>query len=157
MEALTSTMLVLLAVGVSFSNFAGLSAGIYKIPLLMAMLNLSSSRANYFMYPIVLGAGLANFILLIARNLKHPYRVGSVIDYKLVFILIPCMCVGSTVGVFGVNFVPLMIQDIIQILFFVVFTAFFFWRWATYKPVKENESDNENSIMMEMVETNSNS
>jgi uncharacterized membrane protein YfcA len=155
MEALTYSMLVLLAIGVSFSNFAGLSAGIYKIPLLMAMLNYSTSRANYYTYPIVLGAGLANFILLIARNLKHPYRVGSVIDFKLVFILLPCLCVGSTVGVFGVNYVPLMIQDIIQIVAFLIFTVFFFWRWATYKQTKEKV--NRNSILLEMVETTSNS
>lgn len=156
--ALTAAVLVLLVPGVMFSNFAGLSAGIYKVPLLMGVLNYSTAQANFYTYPIVLGAGLANFILLIWRRLPHPSRVGTVIDYNLVVVLIPCVCIGSAVGAICVNFVPLMVQDIVQLAVFVLFSGFFFWRWATFRTDLADESaNNKDDIVLEMMEMDTDS
>lgn len=126
---LTIIVYSLLPIGVMFCNLVGLSAGIYKVPLLMAALNYPTPQATSFSYPIVLGAALANFILLIPK--RNPYRVGSLVDYNLVIILIPCVSIGTTYGVAVMSVVPELVQDILILLMFLFFSYYFFKKWVS--------------------------
>lgn len=119
----TGFVYFLLTIGVMLTNVGGVSAGIYKIPILMDMLNYSVDQANYLSYPIVTGASLANFILLIPK--RHQTRCTSLVDYNLVLILIPSVIFGSTIGVIVVKLIPIIYQDSLLIIIFVLFTIFF--------------------------------
>ena len=61
---------ILLVFGVMLSNVGGLSAGVFKVPILMDMLNYPVNVATQMSYPIVTGASLANFIQLCSQH--HP-------------------------------------------------------------------------------------
>lgn len=101
----------------------GLSAGVYKIPILMDMLNYPVGQATYLSYPVVTGASLANFILLVPQ--RHTSQPTSLVDYNIVLILIPAVIFGSTLGALIVKFIPIMIQDCLLIVVFILFTIFF--------------------------------
>lgn len=68
---------------------------------------------------MVVGSALPNYIQILIR--KHPERSGSLVNFNLVMILIPCCLLGSTLGALVVNYVPELFQDVL-----VVIVAFFF-------------------------------
>ena len=61
-------LLIMLILGVS--TVGGLGGGIEKIPILMIMLNYSQKMATIYTYPLMLGANIINYILLIHQ--RHP-------------------------------------------------------------------------------------
>ena len=61
-------LLIILILGVS--TVGGLGGGIEKIPILMIMLNYSQKMATIYTYPLMLGANIINYILLIHQ--RHP-------------------------------------------------------------------------------------
>lgn len=123
LSAYTGFVYLLLSLGVMLSNVGGLSAGVYKIPILMDMLNYPVGQATYLSYPVVTGASLANFILLVPQ--RHTSQPTSLVDYNIVLILIPAVIFGSTLGALIVKFIPIMIQDCLLIVVFILFTIFF--------------------------------
>ena len=123
---------ILLVFGVMLSNVGGLSAGLFKVPILMDLLNYPVNVATDISYPIVTGASLANFIQLIPK--RHPTRPTSLVDYNIVLLLIPCVSFGSTLGSILVKFIPLLYQDIILFLMFVLLTVFFALKAKNFKP-----------------------
>ena len=123
---------ILLVFGVMLSNVGGLSAGVFKVPILMDMLNYPVNVATQMSYPIVTGASLANFIQLIPK--RHPTRPTSLVDFNIVLLLIPCVSFGSTLGSIVVKFIPLLYQDIILFVLFILLTTFFCLRAKNFKP-----------------------
>lgn len=123
---------LLLVCGVMLSNVGGLSAGIFKVPILMDMLNYPVNVATDLSYPIVTGASFANFLQLIPK--RHPTRKTSLVDYNIVLLLIPCVSFGSTLGSILVKFIPLLYQDIILFVVFILLTAFFFIKAKNFTP-----------------------
>lgn len=99
----------------------------------MDMLNYPVNQATYLSYPIVTGASLANFILLIPK--RHPSYPTSLVDFNIVLILIPCVIFGSTLGAILVSVIPLLYQDLILIVAFIFFTVFFAEKFRNAKPV----------------------
>lgn len=78
---------------------------------------------------MVVGSALPNYIQILIR--KHPERIGSLVNFNLVMILIPSCLLGSTLGALVVNYVPELVQDVL-----VVIVAFFF-AVKFYKKFKE--------------------
>lgn len=133
------------------SNVGGLSAGIFKVPILMDMLNYPVNQATYISYPIVTGASLANFILLIPK--RHPTNPTSLVDFNIVLILIPCVIFGSTLGTILVSLIPLLYQDVILIVAFILFTIFFTDKFRKCKPVDvDSEEPLKAKLIAEMSE-----
>lgn len=143
----TGFVYFLLPFGAMLCNVGGLSAGIYKVPILMDMLNYPVNTATILSYPIVTGTALANFILLIPK--RHPSIDTSLVDFHIVLVLIPCVCFGSTLGVIVVELIPQLYQDIILFIVFILFTIFFFNK---YRETTAENGANETKII-EMEET----
>ena len=139
---------LLLVFGVMLSNVGGLSAGIFKVPILMDMLNYPVNVATQLSYPIVTGASLANFIQLIPK--RHPTRPTSLVDYNIVLLLIPCVSFGSTIGSILVKFIPLLYQDIILFIMFVLLTLFFFFKARSFKPESEDVVKLRDTVVVEL-------
>jgi uncharacterized membrane protein YfcA len=131
----TSFVYLLLTFGVMLSNVAGLSAGIFKIPILMDMLNYPVINATSLSYPIVTGASLANFILIIPK--RHMTRCTSLVDYNIVLILTPSVIFGSILGVILVKFIPILYQDITLIMVSIMFTLFFAKKYKECKSLAD--------------------
>lgn len=103
----------------------------------MDLLNYPVNIATTLSYPIVTGASLGNFIQLIPK--RNPYTDTSLVDYNLVLILIPCVIFGSTLGVIIVQFIPLLYQDIILLVVFILFTIFFIKQYLSIRPPEPEE------------------
>jgi uncharacterized membrane protein YfcA len=146
----SSFVYLLLVFGVMLSNVGGLSAGIYKVPILMDMLNYPVNVATALSYPIVTGASLANFIQLIPK--KHPTRATSLVDYNIVLLLIPCVSFGSTLGAIVVRFIPLLYQDVILFVVFIFLTLFFFLKTKNFKLEGEDQVKPRDSVGLEMTD-----
>lgn len=119
----TSFVYILLPFGLMLTNVGGLSAGSLKVPILMDLLNYPVNQATTLSYAIVTGASMANFILLIPK--RHPSKDTSLVDYNIVLLLIPCVCLGSTLGVILVAIIPLLYQDIILFIVLLLFFIYF--------------------------------
>jgi uncharacterized membrane protein YfcA len=146
----SSFVYLLLVFGVMLSNVGGLSAGIYKVPILMDMLNYPVNVATALSYPIVTGASLANFIQLIPK--KHPTRATSLVDYNIVLLLIPGVSFGSTLGAIVVRFIPLLYQDVILFVVFIFLTLFFFLKTKNFKLEGEDQVKPRDSVGLEMTD-----
>ena len=140
----TMFVYIVLPFCVMLSNVGGLSAGIYKVPLLMDLLNYPVNKATFISFPIVTGASLANFILLIPK--RHPILPTSLVDYHIVLILIPCVSFGTTLGAILVSIIPLLYQDIILIVVFILFTIYFGQKVRDYKNPSETKVEVEEKL-----------
>jgi hypothetical protein len=105
------------------SNVGGLSAGNFKVPIFMDMLNYTVTMATTLVYPVTAGAGLANLIQIIPK--RNPIKDTSLIDYHIVKILIPSSIYGSTLGVIILQLIPEIAQDLILMTVFSFFTYWF--------------------------------
>lgn len=148
LTAYTSFVYVLLTFGVMMCNVGGLSAGIFKVPILMDLLNYPVDEATTLSYPIVTGAAMSNFVQLIPK--RHPTKDTSLVDYNIVLILIPCVSFGTTLGVIVVKFIPLLYQDIILIVVFLLFTAFFAMKLKNFDRDNEEQSKELHQPFIEM-------
>ncbi len=144
----TMFVYILLPFCVMLSNVGGLSAGIYKVPILMDLLNYPVNDATFISYPIVTGASMANFIQLIPK--RHPVLPTSLVDYNIVLILIPCVSFGTTLGAILVSVIPLLYQDVILIIVFILFTIYFAQKVRDYKSPSEATVEAEEKLFAEM-------
>lgn len=85
-------------IAVGMVNMTGNSMGIFKVLLLMNLLRYDISGSTAMVQPMVAGAALPNFFNIIFR--KHPNWNASLVDFNIVYILIPCCLLGSTLGSF---------------------------------------------------------
>lgn len=115
--------------------------GIFNVLILMNLLRYDVDVASVFIQPMVSGTALPNFFNIILK--RHPRKNSSLVDYNIVYILIPCCLLGSTLGAFIENFIPQIVQDILVVLFFAYF-AFNFWK--KLKSMKEENTKGESVI-----------
>lgn len=108
---------------ITLCNIGGLSGGIFKIIVMMDMLNYSVSEATPLAYAMLTGGALANFILLL--NKRHPDMKAPLVDHGLAFIFLPCVLTGTTVGVI----VNKMLNDFIQNVLLFLLCAFFAYKY----------------------------
>jgi len=71
---------------------------------------------------LVVGTALPNFISVIVK--KHPNGLSSLVNYKLLAIIIPCSLLGSTIGALTQTLIPKVAQIslIVLVFSFFVFT-----------------------------------
>lgn len=96
----------------------------------MDLLNYTESIATFYTYPLTFGGGLANFFLLIPQ--RHPTEDRPVIDYNLVNVLLPCVVVGTTIGVICNLLIPELASDIMIIVLFSFITYLFIEKYRDY-------------------------
>jgi uncharacterized membrane protein YfcA len=85
----------------------------------MVLLSYNLDEATGLAQALVVGSALPNFITLLAK--KHPYLPSSLINYNLVYIIIPCSLLGSTVGSLAQTFIPKIGQIGLIVLVFSFF------------------------------------
>lgn len=123
--------------------------GIFKVLILMNLLRYDVDLSTVFIQPMVAGTALPNFFSIILK--KHPKKNSSLVDYNIVYILIPCCLLGSTLGAFLQNFIPEIVQDVLVVLFFSYFALNF---WKKFKTITE-AAKKEDSIITEENTTES--
>ena len=116
---------LLMPIASGLVNMTGNSMGIFKVLVLMNLLRYNVAESTVFIQPMVAGTAFPNFFNIILK--KHPKRNSSLVDYNIVYILIPCCLLGSTLGSFIQNFIPEIVQDVLVVLFFSYF-ALNFWK-----------------------------
>lgn len=137
---------VLLPFLVTICNIGGLSGGIYKVVVLMDMLNYRVGQATTLTYALITGGAFANFILLIPR--RNPRNDTPLVDHGLVFILLPCILMGSTAGVIINKLLNDLIQDILVVLVCLYFAYKYFKKYSHRKRVERKLSaDSRTSLL----------
>ena len=110
---------------------SGNSMGIFNVLLLMNLLRYDVDEATVFIQPMVAGAALPKFFNIIMK--KHPSKNSSLVDYNIIYIIIPCSLLGSTFGAFLQNFVPQIAQNIVLFLFYIYFSHKFWKKLQSMK------------------------
>ncbi len=82
---------------VSILNLGGLSAGAFRIIIFMNMLNYDVKKATALIYIVITAAAMANFLTIIPK--RHPKINTSLVDYNIVYILMPTLIFGTNFGV----------------------------------------------------------
>ena len=133
-------------------NMTGNSLGVFKVLLLVNLLRYSVADSTHLIQPMVAGAALPNFFNIIMK--KHPKRSASLVDYNIVFILIPCCLLGSTIGSFIQKFIPELFQDILISVFYLYFGRRFIKKLRNLKKTGETNPDyrSESSICSPLLQ-----
>ena len=105
--------------------------GIFKVLIVMNLLRYDSIQATMITQAMVVGTALPNYLSILLR--KHPTKPTSLVNFNLVYILVPCCVLGSTLGSLGGLFVPIIVQDV---LIFLVFSYFSYNFFRKYQQVK---------------------
>ena len=92
-------------------NISGNSIGQFKVLLLMDGLNYSEAEATIYTYPLMVGQALINFLILIPK--RHPERDTSLVDYRIVSIILPNSLYGSIIGAVANELIPQLVSSII--------------------------------------------
>ena len=112
-------------------NMSGNSMGIFNVLLLMNLLRYDVDEATVFIQPMVAGAALPKFFNIIVK--RHPWKKTSLVDYNIIYIIIPCSLLGSTLGAFLQNFVPQIASNIVLFLFYIFFSRKFWKKLQSMK------------------------
>jgi uncharacterized membrane protein YfcA len=97
--------------------------GIFKMLILIILLKYNLDEATGLAQAMVVGTAIPNFISVILK--KHPTKPTSLVNYKLLYIIIPCSLMGSTVGALGQTLIPKLGQIILLVLVFIFFAHVF--------------------------------
>jgi uncharacterized membrane protein YfcA len=117
----------------------GNSMGIFKVLILMNLLRYEVAESTALIQPMVAGTAFTNFFMIIFK--RHPKIETSLVNYSIVYILIPSCLFGSTLGTLVQNFIPQAVQDLLIVLVFSYFTYKFFIKGKQYSKVHQ-ENDN---------------
>ena len=101
--------------------------GLFKMLILVIALNYELGEATGLAQAMVVGSALPNFFTIIFK--KHPNGKTSLVNYRLLEIIIPCSLLGSTLGVIIVGFVPKLGQLILLVLVFSYFSWIFYQKF----------------------------
>ena len=72
---------------------------------------------------MVVGAAIPNFVTIIFK--KHPQGHTTLVNYRLLELIIPCCLLGSILGVITESLTPKIAQLIILVVVFSYFTFTF--------------------------------
>lgn len=114
LRAYPTVIYIILPFLIILTNVGGLSGGIYKVVIFMDLLNYSASAATPLMASVNFGGAFANFMLLIFR--RHPYRNTSLVDFNVVYIVIPGLLLGTSLGVVLSKLLNSLTQDILLVI-----------------------------------------
>jgi len=85
----------------------------------MFALNYDLDKATGLAQALVVGSALPNFFSIIFR--RHPTIPTSLVNYRLLEIIIPCSLLGSVIGAIGQTLIPKIAQLILLVLIFSYF------------------------------------
>lgn len=122
---------ILIPFVVSVCNLGGLSAGAFRILIFMNMLNYPVSKANSLIFVIITAAAMANFFTIVPS--KHPTLKGPLVDYNLVYIMMPTLIFGTNFGVFINKLLIDLVQDILVSFVFIFFTVVYTRKFLMYR------------------------
>ena len=105
-------------------NATGHSMGVFKVLIVMNILRYKGLDATMVTQALVFGAAIPNFVSVLIR--KHPTKITSLVNFNLIYILIPCSLLGSTLGSLITGFIPEIGSDILILILFSFFTHKFF-------------------------------
>lgn len=123
-----------MGVAASFCNVSGHSMGIFKILILMILLNYELDEATGLAQAMVVGAALPNFISIILK--KHPNGLTSLVNFKLLALIIPCCLLGSVVGSLIQTLIPKIAQFSLLVILFSYFVYTFIQKLRKIKEQK---------------------
>lgn len=87
---------------------------------------------------MITGAAFANFLLLIPR--RHPMMDAPLVDHLLVFLLVPCILTGTTMGVIIGKSLNDLTEDILVVIVCLYFAFKYFKRFRHRKRVERGLS-----------------
>lgn len=87
--------------------------------ILIIALNYDLDKATGLAQALVVGSALPNFFSIIFR--RHPVIKTSLVNYRLLEIIIPCSLLGSVIGAIGQTLIPKIAQLILLVLVFSYF------------------------------------
>lgn len=123
---------------VTICNIGGLSGGIWKVVAFMDMLNYRVTEATTLVYAMITGGALANFLLLLPR--RHPRLDTPLVDHGLIFVLVPCILTGSTIGVIVNKLLNDLVQDILVVVVCLYFAYKYFKKYRHRRRVERKLS-----------------
>jgi hypothetical protein len=86
-QALEIIAWIFLPILVGVASVGGSGGGQAKVPILIILLNYSQQYATFLTYPILAGAAIANFFLLIPQRYPSEIIKKPLVDYSLTLIL----------------------------------------------------------------------
>ena len=95
--------------------------------IVLNLLRYESIQATMITQAMVIGSAIPNYMSILLR--KHPNKPTSLVNFNLVYILIPCSVLGSTLGFLGVLFIPIIAQDVLIFLVMSYFSFKFFGKY----------------------------
>lgn len=108
--------------------------GIFKMLILIMLLNYDLDEATGLAQALVMGSALPNFFSIIFK--KHPDGHTTLVNYRLLEIIIPCSLLGSVVGSIGQTMIPKLGQIILLVVVFSFFVYTFVQKYRHFsKPV----------------------
>jgi uncharacterized membrane protein YfcA len=137
LSAQTVLIYAIMGVLAGFSNVAGNSMGNYKVPILMLLLSYDLDQATGLAQATVVGAALPNFMSIILK--KHPNGLTSLVNYKLVALIIPCSLLGSLLGSIAQTLIPKLVQFCLLVIIFSYFVYNFIQKLRKLKEVTSQE------------------
>ena len=110
--------------------------GIFKVLLLMNLLRYEVAESTALIQPLLAGTAFTNFFMIIFK--RHPKIETSLVNYSIMYVLIPSCLLGSTIGSLVQNFIPQIAQDLLIVVVFSFFAFNFFKKAKQYaKELKE--------------------
>jgi uncharacterized membrane protein YfcA len=122
-SAYTIVVYILSGVASSLCNASGNSMGLFKMLILVLALNYELGEATGLAQAMVVGTALANFLSIIFK--KHPKGHTSLVNYRLLQIMIPCCLLGSVLGAITQTMIPKLAQLLILVVVFSYFSVIF--------------------------------
>jgi len=82
--------------------------GLFKVLIVMNLLRYQGIQATMVSQAMIVGTAVPNYFSMLVR--KHPTLPISLVNFNLVYILVPCCLLGSTLGSLITQFIPNLIQ-----------------------------------------------
>jgi uncharacterized membrane protein YfcA len=130
--------------------------GIFKMLILIMCLGYDLDEATGLAQALVVGSALPNFFSIIFK--RHPEANTSLVNYRLLEIIIPCCLLGSVVGAIGQTLIPKLGQIILLVLVFSFFTFNFVQKLRKLRkaePAKDSLLEKNQVSVGEVSETES--
>lgn len=101
---------------------AGIGGSEFNIPIALICFGLGKAKTVPFNLLIVTGVTFYRYIIQILHNIRHPKINRSIINYDLAAMMVPCIFIGTTFGVF----VNMMLPELFWLLLYICILVFAF-------------------------------
>ena len=112
----------------------------------MIMLNYDLDEGTGLAEALVVGTAISNVMAIVPK--KHPNGTTSLVNYKLLTVIIPCTLFGSTLGAIIQSLTPAIAQIAILILVFSFFLYKFIQKFKNaWAIAKKKEASFQESLL----------